>query len=181
MSDPGAYTFVVPMTSFADLAAQEQAFGKAFASDPKLTAEMFGMTTSVDDEIWASRSDLGYVPEKPRLQMTEQGFARIALIYVHAGADRGVRGDPRGAHRLCARSTASPTASSVAQLIIGADGPAYAVITGAKDEVDFYTQNAKNIAKMGAEWQASLDKSGPMVRRVEFVTSLARPALNYQP
>ena len=32
---------------------------------------------------------------------------------------------------------------------------------------------------MGAEWQASLDKTGPMLRRVEFVTSVARPALNY--
>ena len=71
--------------------------------------------------------------------------------------------------------------NQVAQLVIGADGPAYAIISGGKDEVDFYAQNAKNTAKMGAEWQASLEKSGPMVRRVEYVTSLARPALSYQP
>ena len=50
-----------------------------------------------------------------------------------------------------------------------------------KDEADFYAQNAKDNAKMGAEWQASLDKSGPMLRRVEFQTLLERPDLNYMP
>jgi hypothetical protein len=180
VSDPGAYTFVVPMTSFADLVAQEQAFGKAFASDPKLTAEMFGITTSVDDEIWGSRSELGYVPEKPRLQMTEQGFGRIALIYVHPAQTEAFEATLK--ERSALRKKHGITdAVDVAQLIIGADGPAYALIMGAKDEVDFYTQNAKNVAKMGAEWQAVLDKSGPMVRRVEFVTSVARRALDYQP
>jgi hypothetical protein len=180
VSDPSAYTFVVPMTSFADLAAQEQAFGKAFASIPEVTAEILGITTSIDDEIWASRADLGYVPDKPRLQMTEQGFARIALLYVQPAQTDAFEAvlKERSALR---RKHGITDGYDVAQLIIGADGPAYAIIIGAKDEVDFYTQNAKNTEKMGAEWQASLEKSGPMVRRVEFATSVARRALDYQP
>ena len=180
VSDPGAYTWVIPMTSFADIGAQEQAFGKAFASIPEIAGEMFAMTTSVDDEIWASRSDLGYVPDSPRLQMTEQGFGRVALIYVQPAQTMAYEAILK--ERVAMRKKHGITDGyDVAQLIIGADGPAYAIISGAKDEVDFYAQNAKNTAKMGADWQASLEKSGPMVRRVEYVTSLARPALGYQP
>jgi hypothetical protein len=180
MSDPGAYTWVIPMTSFADIAAHEQAFAKAFASNPELAGEMFAMTTSIDDEIWASRSELGYVPASPRLTMEQQSFMRLALIRVHP------------AHTLAFEAALKELAAlrkkhgltegvDVAQMIIGADGPAYAVMIGAKDEADFYTQVAKDTAKMGAEWQAYLDKSGPMVRSVEFITSSSRPALFYQP
>jgi hypothetical protein len=180
VSDPGAYNFVVPMTSFGDLAAQEQAFGKAFASAPELTREMFGMTTSIDDEIWAARPDLGYVPATPRLQMAEMNFSRIAMIHVLPAQAQAFEGILEETSALRKKHGLTDVVD-VAQLVIGSDGPAYAVIIGAKDEVDFYTQNAKNLAKMGAEWQAILDRSGPMVRRVEFVTSVARRALDYQP
>jgi hypothetical protein len=180
VSDPSAYTFVVPMTSFADIAAQEQAFGKAFASISEVASEIFGITTSIDDEIWASRPDLGYSPESPRLQMTEQSFGRIALIYVQPAQTAAFEANLKERAAL-RKKHGIADGIDVAQLVLGADGPAYALISGAKDEVDFYTQIAKNTAKMGAEWQASLDQSGPMVRRVEFVTSVARRALDYQP
>jgi hypothetical protein len=69
----------------------------------------------------------------------------------------------------------------VYQLAMGSDGPAYAIILGAKDAADFYTQNAKETAAMGADWQAYLDKAGPYLRRVEYVMSQARPDLLFTP
>lgn len=180
VSDPSAYTFVMPMSSLADLAAQEEQLGKAFGTDPALTGEVFGITTSIDDEIWAARPDLSYAPASPRLPMTEQRFVRLALLYAVPGqtpaleAELAARNEIRKKHGI-------PTAANVVQLIVGLDGPVYAILISAKDEADFYTQNAKDVAKMGAEWQASLDKTGPMLRRVEFTTFNERPELNYMP
>ena len=115
----------------------------------------------------------------PRLAIQEQGFTRLALLYphpAHAQAFEAVLEE-----RAALRKKHGADGVDVVQLVIGRDGPAYAVLIGAKDEVDYLTQAAKEQQKMGAEWKASIDKSGPMLRRVEFVTGLARPELYYQP
>jgi hypothetical protein len=180
VSQPGAYAFVMPFSSFADLDVQEKAFGKAFASSPELAAELSSMTTSVDDEIWLARPDLGYVPASPRLQMEQQGFLRIALLYVQPAQTQALEAALK---ELTAGRKKHGIADGVdvVQLLIGADGPVYGVLVNAKDEIDFLTQNAKNVEKMGAEWQAWLAKTGPMMRRVEFQSVSSRPALNYTP
>jgi hypothetical protein len=180
VSEPGAYTFVIPFDSFAQLDAEEKAAGKAFSSAPELTGELFGVTLSVDDEIWLGRPDLSYAASSPRLAMEEQGFTQVVLLFAVPAQAPALEAALK---ELVALRKKHGIADSVdvAQMLIGADGPAYAVITTGKDQVDFYTQSAKNTAKMGAEWQAMLDKAGPMLRRVEFVTSSSRPALNYTP
>jgi len=180
VSDPGAYVLVVPMNSFADLEAQEKTLNQAFGSVPDVTAESFGATTSVDDEIWLDRPDLAYQPAQQRVPVTEQTFMHIALLYADPGQIPALEATLKERNEL-RKKNGITDAVGVAQLLIGADGPAYAIMTGAKDQADFYTQNAKNIAKIGKDWQASLDKSGPMLRRVEFVTSVAKPALDYKP
>ena len=179
VSDPGAYTFVIPMMSFADVDAQEKALQQAFSSVPDVTAELFGITNSVDDEIWAARPDLSYVATSPRLEMQEQGFTRLALLYPYPAQAQAFEAVLK--ERAALRKKHGADGVDVVQLVIGRDGPAYAVLIGAKDEVDYYTQAAKEQQKMGAEWKASIDKAGPMLRRVEFVTLVPRPALYYQP
>ena len=71
--------------------------------------------------------------------------------------------------------------NAVFQLAVGAGAPALAILIGAKDEVDFHVQNAKNREKMGDAWQTYLRKTGPMLRDIEFQSSNARPDLAYQP
>ena len=66
VSDPSAFTFVMPMATLADLGAQEEQLGKAFGADPALTGEIFGMTTSIDDEIWAARPGAQRDPQEAR-------------------------------------------------------------------------------------------------------------------
>jgi hypothetical protein len=180
VSDPGAYTFVTPFTSFADLDAQERAFQQAFSSVPEVTAEVFGITTSVDDEIWLDRPDLGYQPASQRVPPDSQTFIRMALLYAQPSQTPALEAVLKDIAAL-RKKHGIGDAVGVAQLVIGADGPAYAVLVGAKDEADFYTQFAKDVQKMGAEWQATLEKAGPMLRRVEYVSSSTRPALDYRP
>ncbi len=179
VSDPSAYTFVIPMMSFADVDAQEKALQQAFSSVPDVTAELVGITNSVDDEIWAARPDLSYTASSPRLGMQEQAFTRIALLYPYPAQAQAFEAVLQ--ERSALRKKHGADSVDVVQLVVGRDGPAYAVLIGAKDEVDYHTQAAKEQQKMGAEWRASIDKSGPMLRRVEFVTGLARPELYYQP
>ena len=180
VSDPATYIFVAPIASFADIDAQEKIVGRALAAVPELVAELSGIVTSTDQEVWLDRSDLAYVPAAPRLEEAEQGFLRIALLYPYPSQTQAFETvlEERAALR---KKHGITEAVGVAQMLIGPDGPAYATLVGAKDEVDFYAQNAKDTQKMGAEWQASLAKGGPMLRRVEFVTTSARPALTYQP
>jgi hypothetical protein len=180
VSDPGAYIMVSPVSGLAEVDAQEKSLNQAFASVPEVTAQVFAASVSVDDEIWMNRPDLGYQPAQPRLPEAEQGFLRVAILHVDPAQTPALEAAFKERNAL-RKKYGITDAVGVAQLVLGADGPAYAILTSAKDEVDFYTQNAKNVAKMGAEWQASLDKSGPMIRRIEFATSVARPALDYKP
>ena len=180
VSDPSAFTFVMPLGSLGDLGAQEEQLGKAFGADPALTGEIFGLTTSIDDEIWAARPDLSYTPAKPRVPMMELAFLRIALLYAAPGQTPALEAELKARNELRKKHDI-PTAVTVVQLLVGRDGPVYGILTSGKDEADFYAQNAKDVAKMGAEWQASLDKTGPMLRRVEYQTMTERPDLNYMP
>lgn len=180
VEDPGTYTFVVPVASFADLGTLRDSVNKAFASAPQVMAELSGMSLSQDQSVWAIRPDLSYLPTTPRVAEAEQGFARIAFIYVRPDQALPFEAALRDAGALW-KKHAIADARTIAQLVIGDDGPIYAVIIGAKDEADFYVSNAKATQKMGAEWQAYLDRTGPMLRRVEFETSAARRGLTYQP
>ena len=180
VSDPSAFTFVMPLGSLADLSAMEEQLGKAFSAVPELTGELFGITTSFDDEIWAARPDLGYTPATQRVPMMELEFLRIALLYAMPGQIQGLEAELKARSEIRKKHDI-PTAVTVVQLLIGRDGPVYGLLMSGKDEADFYAQNAKDVAKMGAEWQASLDKTGPMLRRVEFQTMSERPDLNYMP
>jgi len=112
--------------------------------------------------------------------MAEQGFTRMVLNYPYPAQAQAYEAvlKERAALR---KKFGLGDSVNVAQLVIGADGPAYAVLVSAKDELDFYTQFAKDTQKMGAEWTKSLDQSAPLLRRIEFVTFVARPALMYQP
>lgn len=180
MSDPGSYNFIVPMTSFAEIDSQNELLQKAFAAAPAVASELQGITTSIDDEVWRNRPDLGYVPKTPRLQDAEQAFTYLVFLYPHPGQVPAFEAVLKEAAALRAKHGLAD-GTGVGQLLIGPDGPAYVVLTGAKDEVDYHVEAAKGVQKMGAEWQALLAKGGPMVRRVEYASAAARPALAYQP
>lgn len=180
VSDVGTYTFVVPFNSFADLDAQEQAVSKAFAGAPGVMGELQAISTGQDQSIWAMRPELTYTPETPRLAMEEQRFTRIALLYPHPAKAQEFETVLKEAAEV-RKKHGIADGTTVAQLVIGTDAPAYAVLIGAKDEADFHAQAAKSNEKMGADWQAIVAKGGPMLRKIEYSSMVERPDLNYQP
>lgn len=180
VSEPDVYTFVVPVASFAQLDANQAATSKAFASAGDVVAEIQGMTTGVDQSIWAMRPDLGYAPETPRVAETEAGFTHATFLYPHPGKALAFEGIIKEASEL-RKKHGITDAVAVGQLVIGDGGPAYAVIIDAKDQADYYAHAAKVAEKMGEDWQALIAKAGPMLKGLENQSWTPRPDLAYQP
>jgi hypothetical protein len=178
MEEPGAYVFAVPVASWAEFGAENAKILAAYESIPAVMAKVDATVTSWSQEMWVARPDLSYRPAKPRLQDSEMGFSRIILVYPQAGASYDEALEEVKALR---EKHGLGTGAEVYELAMGADGPAYAVILGGKDAADFYTQSAKEVAAMGADWQAYLQKNGPKLRRVEYRSGVARPDLGYTP
>jgi hypothetical protein len=178
--EPNTYTFVAQVASFAEFGTLRDSVNKAFASVPQVMAELQGMTMSQDQSIWAPRPDLSYVPANPRLKDSEMGFTRVVFLYpqpnqvpaFEAALLAGVA--TRKKHGIT-------DGTNVGQLVIGPNAPAYAILVGAKDEADSYAQQAKNVEKMGADWQAYVDKLESTERHLEISGATALPALSYQP
>jgi hypothetical protein len=178
MEEPGAYSFAIPVASWAEFGAENAKILAAYESVPAVYAKTAATVTSVTQEMWVARPDLSYRPAKPRLQDSEMAFSRIALVYPKADSayDEALKENKaiREKHGL-------GTGTEVYELAMGADGPAYAIILAGKDASDFYAQSAKETAAMGADWQGYLQKNGPKLRRVEYLSSVARPDLGYTP
>lgn len=180
VSDPATYTFVVPAANFAALDSGQAAAAKAYASATDVVAEIQEMTTGVDQSIWAMRPDLGYTPETPRIAESEAGFTHGTFLYPHPGKAQAFEGIIKEASEL-RKKHGITDAVAVGQLVIGDGGPAYVVMTGAKDQADYYAHAAMTAEKMGEDWQALIAKAGPMLRGLENQSWAPRPDLSYQP
>jgi hypothetical protein len=180
MEQPGSYTFVVPVASWAEFGEVNAKIQAAYASIPSVMQKVSATIDSWTQEMWLARPDLSYRPAKPRLGDSEMGFTRIALLYARPEHEPALVEALKGSIALRAKH-GLPTGTEVYQLAMGSDGPAYAVVLGGKDVSDYYTQDAKNIATMGADWQAYLQQVGPYLRRVEYLSSNARPDQLFTP
>jgi hypothetical protein len=180
VENPGTYTFAVPVASWAEFGEVSAKAQAGYASIPAAMQKIDATQTSTRQEMWITREDLWYRPAKPRLQDGEVGFTRVAFVYPHPAKALAFEAAlkefvaTRKKHGLA-------SGTEVYELAMGSEGPAYGIIVGGKDQADFIAQNAKELAAMGADWQAYLDKVGPYVRRVEFESYLERSDLYFTP
>ena len=61
------------------------------------------------------------------------------------------------------------------------EGPVYGIRTQARSEADYHAQAEKNNVALGEEGNALRAKAGPMLKKIEMLSSVARPDLSYQP
>ena len=180
VSAPGDYVFAVPISGLAQLDEVNAKVQSAYASIPKVMEEIQGTITHQDQSVWVARPDLSYSPSSARLSADEAAFTRVTFIYPHPEHALHFEGQLQKSAALRKKHGISD-GTAVFQLVIGADAPAFAVLVNAKDEVDFAVAAAKTTEKLGAGWQAILQESGPMIRRLEYSTSAARPGLAFTP
>ncbi|REJ85075.1 MAG: hypothetical protein DWQ36_14425 [Acidobacteria bacterium] len=172
-SQPGSYDLVFPMTGYADIAEQEATTQKLFAELGAQTAEMTAAVKGIDSAIYGWRGDLSFQPEDPRVSQDQAAFTRIVTLRPHLQ------------HQMAFEAVLKKTMETrkkhgindsigVWQQMIGPDGPAYVLLVDATSEADFYTNQAKAMEKMGADWAKLMDEVGPFLRGVEYATSVPR-------
>lgn len=179
LSNPGHYTFVTTLSSMADMDHQNEAFGKVFSAHGDLMSKFGKLSNGNESFIIAPRPDLSYQPDNPRVSDAEAGFARVMFVYPHPEHALDLETALRDAGELWKKKGIND-GFGVFTNVTGA-GPVYALRTIAKDEADFYTQQAKNNATLGQEGAALRNRVGPMIREIEYSASVPRPDLGYQP
>jgi hypothetical protein len=180
VEEPGTYVFAVPVASWAEFGERSAKIEAGYASIPAAMQKIQATITSTRQEIWITREDLWYRPAKPRLQDGEVGFTRVTLVYPHPGRAAAFEEALKEGIAL-RKKHGLGSGTEVYQLAMGSDGPAYAIIVGGKDQADFYAQNAKELAAMGTEWEAYLQKVNPHLRRVEVESNMERRDLYFTP
>jgi hypothetical protein len=178
--EPGAYLFAVPVASWAEFGELNTKIEAAYASIPAVMQKIQATIMSTRQEMWITREDLWYRPAKPRLQDSTFGFLRDARLYPQPGHEAALDEAIKEGVAL-RKKHGLGSGTEVYQLAMGSEGPAYGILIAAKDQADFYAQNAKDLAAMGAEWEAYLEKLGRHVRRFEVRSNVERPDLYYTP
>jgi hypothetical protein len=180
VEEPGAYAFAVPVASWAEFGEVNAKIEAAYALVPAAMEKILPTITSLRQEMWITREDLWYRPAKPRLQDSEVGFTRITRVYPKVGHEAALDEALKEAAAL-RKKHGFGSGTEVYQLAMGGEVPVYAILVSGKDAADFYAENAKELAAMGAEWQAYLQKASPHVRRAEIETAVERRDLSYTP
>ncbi len=180
VTNPGEYTGVVPFSSWGDLDKLYATWNKTIGENPGVLGKMSDISTSEETSIWTSRPDLSYVPAKARLTQEEEMFSRMAWVYPHPGHALAIE-DMIKEFVAINKKHGIDTPFQVFQQIVGSDGPVFGVATRGKDAADFHAHAAKNQAKTAADVQPLLAKMGPMMRKVEYTESTARPDISLQP
>jgi hypothetical protein len=177
-SSPGSYVFLSPLNNMADLDKQNAAFGKAFAKLAPPSAEDFPSWGNSSQTI-RLRQDLSYQPENPRLKEGEAVFAYVVRLYV---LPPNVPAVAKALASMAALNKKHNIGDPMAVFQnASGEGPMFGIRFLAKSQADHFAQVAKNEATMGDAPAAIRNGVGPMLKRIEYSWSFARPDLDYQP
>lgn len=176
---PGDYNFVTLLDSMADIDAQNTVFGRVAAQNPETFAELGKHSTGSNTYIIALRPDLSYQPDKPRLTNDESQFAYRTSLHTTGENAQAVEEGLRAFVELN-RKHGIRDGFNVSQNVTGA-GPVYRIRTLAKSQVDYFTQDEIDEAKLGEEAAAIRARVGPLLTKIEYSWGFRRVDLSYQP
>ena len=180
MSEPGTYIFVAPVASWADLGEIHSKWNQAVASSTSAFTAITAASNSNDTAIYRTRPDLSYQPESPRLSPDERTFGRVIWLYPYPEHTLALETMLKGANALNAQH-GNPNPVGVFEMIAGADGPVYGIQVRGKSQADFYAESERIEGKRDDEWASLMRKMTPLVRKIEYGSSVRRPDLSYQP
>jgi hypothetical protein len=175
------YTYIAPMPNLAgldginaDFGALAQSAGAAFADLMKRG----GATTEVmRDGVVQLVPELSYQPAQPRLQPSEAKYRHYDIYYVLPG--RETEADAVAAEYVkLFKAKNVTTGYNLFKGVLGHELPMVLVAIGAKDPVDFHTEDAKVEALLGAEGKALQAKAASLCRRFESRDGWMRPDLS---
>ena len=127
------------------------------------------------------RSDLSYIPDKPRLKPEDANFIYIALCYVKPGKENEFE-------KICKERVTLDKSINRADGYdtfvgdIGTEMPFYFWVARTKNPADFWRQDEEYAKKAGEEKIMELwNRTIALCRKLEYKTGWFRPELSYIP
>jgi hypothetical protein len=179
------YTFAIPIHSLGDIEGIDSAFGSIAKSAgvERFSDLMKRSSATIESRReWAVREspDLSYAPAQARLRREESRFFHYDLYYVSADQEGEV--DPLAKELLALyRSKGVTDGYQVFKAVLGQDLPILIVRSGARDAADYYAEDQKIEALVGAERRELRRRMLAISRRVESKDAYVRPDLSVVP
>jgi hypothetical protein len=179
------YTFAIPIRGLGDIEGIDAAFGliAKSAGGEKFSDLMKRSSATIESRReWAVREspDLSYVPTQARLRREESGFFHYDLYYVYADQEDAI--DPLARELLALyKSKGVADAYQVFKAVLGQDLPILIVRSGGRDAADYYAEDQKIEALVGAERRELRRRMLAISRRVESKDANVRPDLTVAP
>jgi len=177
------YIYVVPIANFGALDTFQQSWmtlGQAVGKDRwrDLMARGNAAMSSYNEFVVARRKDLSYMPETPRLKPSEVRFIHWSFYSIDAAhTDESEQVAKDYAAMFKAKNISDPFTVYLA--MNGNDLPLLVVAVPAKSAADFYTEDEKVNAMLGADIRPLQARALAITRKYEVKDGMYRPELSY--
>ena len=176
------FVYVVPVDGFADFAD----FGEAFESVAEALGERWDEVSGRSDAavdhfesgFYIHRPNMSYEPENPRLGEDEARMVHWDFWYALPGKTEELEAVAKEFVELYS-SKGIDTGWNVYEAISGGELPLYVVAVVARDEADFYANEARLNELTGEEGQELGTKALKFARRVDPMIVWMRPDLSF--
>jgi hypothetical protein len=145
-----------------------------------LMKKISGTFASYNSGMIIMRSDLSYLPEKPRVKIEDGRYICWDYYYVIPGHETEAEQIAKEWQALY-KSKNIPDAFEVWMLVMGPDLPMIAASRWGKSEADFNAEDEKNLKKMGDAYTALAMKTMALCRKYERKMGQRLDALSYTP
>jgi hypothetical protein len=175
------YTYVSPLTSFADMDAISAEFGAlakaAGAAFGDLNKRGGEATEYIRESVIASAPELSYVPAQPRLRPDEAPFRHLDLYYLKPGTEPEADA-LAGEFLKLFKAKGMPNGYTIFKVVMGPEMPLLIVSASARSAADYHAENEKEMAALGPEGQALFARAFALTRRFDTREGRIRPDLS---
>ena len=177
------YLYVVPIANWAGLDAFQQswmALSQTVGKDRwrDLMTRGNNAMSSYNEFVIMRRPDLSYTPASPRLKPEEQPFVHMMFYYLDPARSDESEQIAKDYVALFKAKNISD-AFSIFQFMSGNDLPVLLATTRAKSAADFYANDEKVNAMLGADVRALQARALAITRKFEVRDAMYRPELSY--
>lgn len=181
-----AFSLIAPIRGFADVESIFTAFegmGKAVGEQrwTDLMRRGGATYTSADDSVWMEVPEASYWPPGAEVTLANAGYVQLDFYRVKPGWDDAAAQVAASWRELFASKNV-PYGYSVYRLVLGSDGPLWAVSTPAKDPAHLATIQETARKTIGNDaWQAQMAKTLAITRGVDSKRYWVRRDLSLAP
>ena len=177
------YLYVVPIANWGGLDVFQQswmAFGQTVGKERWRDVMTRGNNamSSYNEFVIMRRPDLSYTPASPRLKPEEQAFVHMTFYYLDPARSDESEQIAKDYVALFKAKNISD-AFSIYQVLSGTDLPILLATTRAKSAADFYANDEKVNAMLGADVRALQARALAITRKLEVRDAMYRPELSY--